>query len=433
MYFGTAKDIITPIAKMKLACPGGNFNDLFDAIHDDVYVRCLAMDDGNNKTIFLSYDLLFHDRSLNVAVEEYAKEKYGIDPSSVIVSYTHAHTSPASPGYNPGAHDDNYEAFLIERSRNCVDRALCAMFEGTLEYGSFDADYNVSRRGIIDGEFCNAPNFNYEHDTKMNILCVRDTGGKIRSILMNYACHPVFYPAKKTICGEFPARLCQYIDMRYYGCMSLFFQSAGADVRPRPTILKNADKNAWAWNNSLGFNGVDDFAKCISDGVSSFVECGVLENIELSIKSEQFDIELEMEPASLETFKKKYEMHKNDLPNPNKNNAEFILNGGYETMPHSLPLHCQVLRLSDELYIATTGGEPCYGVEKAIAKAFDGKNVIFIGYTDACAYIVDDVVLDEGGYEPTCHLEYRLIGPFKRGLNQLYTKSFKSAYEKISK
>ncbi len=432
MYFGTAKDIITPIAKMKLACPGGNFDDFFEAIHDDVYVRCLVMDDGNNKTVFLSYDLLFHDRSLNDAVEEYAKEKYGIESSSVIISYTHAHTSPASPGYNPGAHDDAYEVFLIERSKNCIDRALCAMFEGTLEYGCFDADYNVSRRGIVNGEFVNAPNFDYEHDTRMNVLCVRDMTGKIRSVLMNYACHPVFYPAMKTICGEFPARLCQYIDMRYYGCMSLFFQSAGADVRPRPTIDKKTEGNSWGWNLNLGFKGVDDFARCISDGVSSFIDCGVFKKIDLSIKSIDFDIDLEMEPASFEVFKEKYEAYKNDLPNPNKNNAEFIVNGGYENLPRSLPLHCQALRLSEELYVATTGGEPCYGVEKAVAEAFDGKKVIFIGYTDACAYIVDDVVLEEGVYEPTCHLENRLIGPFKSGLNQLYTQNFKNAYNKIS-
>ena len=273
MLFGTSKDIITPISKMKLACPGGNFDDEFVSIHDDVYVRCLAMDDGKSKAVFLSYDLLFHDRSLNNAMEAYAGEKYGIKSGALVISYTHAHTSPASLGYNPGAHDDNYEAFLLERSKNCLDRAMCAMFKGTIEYGSFNADYNVSRRGSINGVPANAPNYNYEHDTKMNILCVKDVSGKIRSIFMNYACHPVFYPANRTICGEFPARLCQYIDMKYFGCTSLFFQSAGADVRPGPTANDITGSNASSWKVDLGFKGVDDFAKCISDGVSGFVDC----------------------------------------------------------------------------------------------------------------------------------------------------------------
>jgi len=342
MRFGTSKEIITPTAPMKLACPGGNFDLNFEDIHDDVYVRCLAMDDGKHKTVFMAYDLLFHDRSLNDAIEIYAYEKYRIKPSAVIISYTHAHTSPASPGYNPGAHDDAYEAFLLERSKSCLDRALCAMFEGTLEYGNFNADYNVSRRGIVDGEFANVPNLDYEHDTKMNVMCVRDKKGNIRSILMNYACHPVFYPAKRTICGEFPARLCQYMDMKYYGCTSLFFQSAGGDVRPRPTINLKANKEDFQWNTNLGFNGVDSFAKCISDGVSSFVDCGVLKKVNLDIKSENFEIELPMDPASIEYFEEQYELSVGDLPNPIKNNVEFIVNGGYDKLEKSLFLHCQL-------------------------------------------------------------------------------------------
>ena len=74
MRFGTAKDIITPYAEMKLACPGGNFDDPFVSIHDDIYVRCLVVDDGLDKIVLMSYDLLFHDRSLNTTVEQYAAE-----------------------------------------------------------------------------------------------------------------------------------------------------------------------------------------------------------------------------------------------------------------------------------------------------------------------------------------------------------------------
>ncbi|MBR5542618.1 MAG: hypothetical protein IKU65_00790 [Oscillospiraceae bacterium] len=80
------------------------------------------------------------------------------------------------------------------------------------------------------------------------------------------------------------------------------------------------------------------------------------------------------------------------------------------------------MRLSDDLYIATVGGEPCYGVEKAVVSAFGGKEIFFIGYTDSCAYIVDDVLLDEGGYEPTCEnisakfgrRKQKFLPPFRR-------------------
>ena len=117
----------------------------------------------------------------------------------------------------------------------------------------------------------------------------------------------------------------------------------------------------------------------------------------------------------------------------NMSNAYNIVNGGYDKLPKSMPLHCQAVRLSENLYIATVGGEPCFGVKKAAVSAFGGKDVCFIGYTDACAYIVDDRVLSEGGYEPTCHNEYGHIGPFKAGLDKLYKDNFKAAFDKISK
>ena len=77
------------------------------------------------------------------------------------------------------------------------------------------------------------------------------------------------------------------------------------------------------------------------------------------------------------------------------------------------------------------GGEPCYGVKQAVKAAFAGKRVCFIGYTDSCAYIVDDKILSEGGYEPQCHLEYGNIGPFKPGLDKLYFEAFGNSYARM--
>ena len=39
--------------------------------------------------------------------------------------------------------------------------------------------------------------------------------------------------------------------------------------------------------------------------------------------------------------------------------------------------------------------------------------------------------LEEGGYEPTCHLEYCLKGPLKKGVTRLYADSFRAVFEKL--
>lgn len=442
MFFGTAKDIITPIKPMKLACSGGDFDNPFLTIHDDVYVRTLALKEDETTLIFMTFDLLFHDRRLNDALETYAQSTYGIQPRQMLITYTHAHTAPASRGYNPGAHDDAYEAFLLDRAKACLDRALCAMMPGTLEWGCFDADYNISRRGIIDGAFANAPNFDYEHDTQFFVLCVRDERDRVRSVLMNYACHPVFYPGKRILSGEFPARLCQYIDTAFYGCMSLFCQSAGGDVRPRPTAKRkdpfkpasDAPSSDYTFR-STDFETIDAFASDISKEVKTFIcnQAVCNRTDQLSLAAHAFTIDLAMDPAPPEYFKERLNHYKERGADPNKRNAQAIVDGGYAHLSHTLTLHCQILQLTKDFYIASMGGEPCYGVKKAVLAAFTDCDVMFVGYTDACAYLVDDVLLEEGGYEPQCHLEYGLIGPLKPGVTRQYTEQFSAALDFLKK
>ena len=82
MNFGVSKDIITPILPTRLACPQYDREKVFVDVHDDIYVRALVLDDGNEKILFMSFDLLFHDRILNQKIEVYAQEKHGINPAS---------------------------------------------------------------------------------------------------------------------------------------------------------------------------------------------------------------------------------------------------------------------------------------------------------------------------------------------------------------
>ncbi|MBQ2741612.1 MAG: hypothetical protein IJB42_06135 [Oscillospiraceae bacterium] len=433
MRAGCSKEIITPIKPIKLACVGDSDKN-FSYIHDDVYVRCLALDDGKKMVVLMSVDLLFHDALLNDAIACYANEKYGIDKSSVTVGYTHSHTSPASRGYNRNHHDDEYEELLLTRAKACLDRAVNTMFEAELEHGTFDADFNISRRGQIDGKFVNRPDFDYPRDREFSVLCVRDISGNVRSVIANYACHPVFYPTKDSVSGEFPARLCQLLDTKYYGAVSLFFQSSAGDVRPRPAVdmEKFSDPACtWPWKHGLTFSDISVFAEDMCREVSKLIENGGCTKKEVFFDSNAFEIELPMDGKPIEYFIEEKVKRINDPDNVYRNNAIYISDGGYEKLSDSLMLRASVIKLSDDLYIATLGGEPCFGVRKAIERAFGDKKIIFIGYTDACAYIVDDRILSEGGYEPTCHLEYCLKGPFKPGLDARYTNAFEKALQRM--
>ena len=423
MRFGVAKECITPPFPMKLACTGSE-DDLFEAIHDDIYVRCLFLGDG---ALLISYDLLFHDRSLNDALADYAEQTYGISKSAVCVSYTHAHTAPAVKGYNPMHQDDRYEALLVEKGKRCIDEAMASLFEGYAEYASTEVDLNLSRRGYVNGRYINAPNFHYDHDRELFVLCVRDAGHKVRSVMVNYACHPVFYPAMRTLSGEFPARTCQLLDEKYPDAVALFFQSAGGDVRPAATVTTRTD-GSYKWGRT-NFAAIDRFSAMLADHVGNLLSAD-MKKVSLPMAAAAFSVELPIDGVPLRVFEEERERYQEDRWHANKTNAEWIVNGGYESLPDSLILHCQLLRFGN-LYMAAMGGEPCYGIKKAVAEVLAGADLCFIGYTDACAYIVDDKVLAEGGYEAECHLEYGLKGPFRPGITQRITEGFEKASQAL--
>lgn len=434
MLFGVSKEIITPQYPVKIAC-NGRYNDDSVGIHDDVFCRCLVMNDGKQTLIFMSYDLLFHDRELNNTLADYAQEKYGVKRSAFVVSYSHAHTAPATRGYNRNHHNDLYEAYLIEKGKLCVDKAMCSLFEGSMEYGSAEVFHNCSRRGYVKGVCENAPNPTRARDTELFVLCIRDNKQTIRSILVNYACHPVFYPTRDSISAEFPGRLCQLLDTEYFGCTSLYMQSAAGDVRPALTLDPTPAEDGsyhWFWNE-MNFGHVDQMAKGLQADVNSILNGENMKPVEPDFASDSFVVDMPMDPAPLSYFEESVSYYCSPEGNSNLENARWIAGGAYESMPDSLPLHCQTLRLSRELYLATVGGEPCFPVKQVIRSVFAGLDLCFVGYTDACAYVVTDEMLDEGGYEPGAFLEYGLIGPFRKGLNEKYISGFQDSLERLSR
>ena len=423
MKFGISKEIITPPFNVNLAC-SGIFDKPFKKIHDDVFVRCFVIDDEKTKVVFFAFDLLFHDRSLNFELENYANEKYGLEKSSVVISSTHSHLSLSTKGYGREFYSEEFEAFLLERAKTCLDRAMCSMFEGSIEHTTFNAEFNVSRRGVVDGKFCNSPALDRARDTEFSLLIIRDIEKNVRSVVMNYPCHPVFYPARDSVSGEFPARVCQLIDAEYYGCISMYFQSSGGDVRP---IVTAGEDGKWIYG--FGFKDVNNFAKDIYKAVISEVD-KERESIDVSLGSDAFVMDFPMDGADFSYFEKEYEFYKDGPISPNHANARYIVNGAYDSLKDSLSVYGQTIKLSEDIYIATIGGEPTSGIKNVIKKAFGNKKVFFIGYTDDCAYLVNDKELEEGGYEAECHLEYCLKGPFKKGIDENlisgYTNSLKN-------
>ena len=418
MRFGVAKEIITPDKPMCMIGYAEYYKKHYQAIHDDLYVRCMLLDDGNTKALILAYDLLFHDLSLTDKLREYAHEAFGLDPASVILSYTHTHYGVAVKGYATELAEDDYESFLLEQSKRCIRKAFINSFEGTLDYGTVRADENINRRKLIDGEYIMAPNLEGAADKELSVLLVRDMKENVRIVAANYSCHPNVLRDVMELSGEYPGRLCQLLECEYYGAQAIFLQGCGADSRAKITA---------EYDHFMGrTNGdVDDMARSLAAKIiraERRSDTFLPQNVDLRTASFAIPCPLDVMPRSF------YEDDFNANPfEALRACAQFVINN-YDQLPAECMLHGGVWQITEELLLIYLGGEICYPTKQMLQKAFPDKKIFFLGYTDSTAYVPSDKIISEGGYEHEGSIvEYRLKGTFAPGIDKLVVDAIKEA------
>ncbi|MBP1990743.1 hypothetical protein [Paenibacillus eucommiae] len=424
MRFGAAKDLITPDRKTFMGGYASFFNNPFVGIHDDLFVRALLMDDGKAPLLFISVDLLFHDFKLTRKVQEYAKSRYELSADHLFLAYSHTHGGPAVEGYDDvSQHSPEYEEFLLSRIFSCIDRVMVNCFEGSLEYGSVSGDWNINRRLFVDGAVENMPNPQGLKDDRLHVLRVNDQSGKARVILFNYACHPVTVRDTPYLSGDFPGRVCHLLEAEYFGAMGIFFQGSGGNSRPKVTT-KGGEFITCTYDE------VDEMAAAITLGIKRLCRTsGALVPVQLDLAALQFAVKLELDPFPKPRVAEAAS-DANGFPGLRQVAARVLHN--YEDMKAQISLPGGMARLSESLYIAYMGGEPCYEVKLKLEQLFPGVTLLFFGYADSTAYIPDDSIIAEGGYEADgSALEYGLKGSIKQGTDEVMAQAYKQAFEEL--
>ncbi|WP_144008443.1 hypothetical protein [Parenemella sanctibonifatiensis] len=420
--FGVAREIITPPAPMRLACTG-DFDSIYRDVHDEVYVRTLVLRRGEHTVVWVSFDLLFHDRALNRDIQAYAQQRHGIDPELVIVAAVHNHNAPAVESYNPGRGEPAYESLLRERAMSSLDRAIAQLQPGDVSLARGDIDLNVNRRVVTDEGVTMAPNHEAARDTEMTVLQVHDRSGLLRVAMVTYACHPVFYPDRQVLTSEFPGRLCQLLEARHYGCTPMYFQGAAGDARPVATIVGDHFE-------PRDFGVVDAFAQDLADRVDALLEAPS-EPIELAPRGIEFTVELPLDVRDRAEFEAQAANTALGAGHPNVTCGR-IMAEHYDSQAHALPLHCSLVELAPGMVLATMGGEPCNDLKEIVREQVGGE-VWFIGYTDCCAYIVSDRMVREGGYEAYSFWSFGNLGPFSPGVDDRVRAGFGQAWQQLSR
>ncbi len=244
---GAATSNITP--PLGLPIVGGWNSPESTYIHDELHVRCLALDDGETTLAFAIVDSVSVNREVFDAAKAAIQEATGIPPQNLMMSATHTHSAVSARGDNAyaiGAPLDDYQKFLAQRIADGVRRAVHNLAPARIAWGSGQVPQHVfNRRWLLkdDGTVTNP--FGDQDRAVMNpsslrarllkpagptnpevyFLSVQSPEGKPIALLANYWLHYV---------GGVPAG---HISADYFGVFCDRIQELlGADRQDPPFV-----------------------------------------------------------------------------------------------------------------------------------------------------------------------------------------------------
>jgi hypothetical protein len=235
LKLGCAKVDITPPMPLPLAGFAHRQGD-FETIVRPLNARIMFFQHGASaKALIVSADLLWWGAERVAVLKSKLRDRWGFGEGQIVFHATHNHSGPqTSGGFTPslGKLVGEYIDHLEKRVWEGVEQAAKALDPVTIERGIGRCDLAVNRRKMVDGQIRMAPNPDGPVDPDVTVLRFAASDGKIKAVLVHYACHPTA-SGENAVSSDFPGTAMDLIEERLgRGAVSVFLQGCCADVRP---------------------------------------------------------------------------------------------------------------------------------------------------------------------------------------------------------
>jgi len=211
-------------------------------IHDSIYHRIIALDDGITQFFLVSTDICLVSPSEYDHVAAMLQKKLGINPVNFWWTATHTHSAPevGVPGLA--------EAFMGDRYKHPVDTAYTSFVEQTLINGIIEAreklepaklgvgwgfsQANINRRAVdVDGSASIGLNPDGAVDRRIGLIRVEKKDGSPLALIPNYPIHGTVLGGQLQISGDAPGIVSQYVEQKT-GVPVLFINGAAGNLAP---------------------------------------------------------------------------------------------------------------------------------------------------------------------------------------------------------
>ncbi len=207
---GVAAVDISPV-KLPVISSGSFLTRSGNVIHDRLFARGLALDDGTTRLVFVVADTLFVPRDLCDEVKEAASKRTGVPTENMMISATHSHSAGSLVGCLGTDADPDYVNQVRPQLIECIEKAVADLRPAQIGWSSEIDEQDTHCRVFIRrpdsigvdpfGEktirVMMHPGYQNPQyigpsgpvDNELSVLSVRSLDGEPIGILANYSMH----------------------------------------------------------------------------------------------------------------------------------------------------------------------------------------------------------------------------------------------------
>lgn len=212
-------------------------------VHDRIYHRIVALDDGSTQFFLISSDICLFSPSEYDRVMARLKKEQGIKPVNVWWTVTHTHSAPevGPPGMGSVFLGDRFTHEVDARYTSLVEEKLIAgikqarqqLSPARLGVGWGFSQANINRRAVdVDGKASLGLNPDGPVDRRIGLLRLEQADGSPLALIANYPIHgTVLGPQHLEISGDAPGIVSQYVEEQL-GAPLLFINGAAGNLAP---------------------------------------------------------------------------------------------------------------------------------------------------------------------------------------------------------
>lgn len=249
---GTAKVDITP----PLTIPYLGYEPrhaLFQGVHDPLYARALAVDDGETQAVLIaadsigySNDILGPGRNFTAEVRQRIQARTGVPAENIMLASSHAHSTPETTNLRtlldtPAA--GPWLEVLMDQLASAAAMAVRRRKPSMLKIGTGEVHGLSWSRRIIgkDGKIYQWSNRPPDGevadwgaiDHQVGVLLFEAIEGGSCIVVTNFACHAVTVQVQPLVSADFPGAAMGLVEWVIPNCEgSLFLQGACGDQNP---------------------------------------------------------------------------------------------------------------------------------------------------------------------------------------------------------